>query len=464
MKRNYHIYLLLVVALTVSCKKLIQVPPVPDGYVTSAQAFGDSADIMSSVAGIYINFQGPTGPAWPLEQYMGLASDELVFGQDPQYYPEYGLFATNTVTATDVQASGFWSSMYGSQSLYQVNVCLEGIKGNAAVSAALNRQLTGELRVLRAFYYFQLANLFGGVPLVTSTDYSTTQSLPRTSMDSVYSWIQTELDTAVQLLTPAYPYTDRARPNVYVAEALEAKVDLYMKQWSAAANAVTGVMNSGVYQLEQDLNSVFLDGSTEALWQIPGISTSVETNEGAAFVPYTLGYEPTWFVTPSLLNAFEPGDGRMANWLAADPVTDDNGVTTNYYYPNKYKNNAVGQTPQEDEMVLRLGELYLIRAEALAEQGKLDSAKADLNMLRTRAGLPGVTATSQADVLTAVLHERQVELFTEWGNRWFDLVRTGSADAILGKEKTTWKSFQSLLPIPLSEIQLNSKLTQNTGY
>lgn len=464
MKRTYYIYLLLAAALTVSCKKLIEVPSVPYGYVTSAQAFGDSADIMSSFAGIYINFQSEVGPALPLQEYMGLASDELVFGENPQYYPDYVIYASNSLIASDAQAGSFWSSMYGSQSLYQINVCLEGIRGNTAISAALNQQLMGELHVLRAVYYFQLANLFGGVPLVTSTNYAVTQSVPRTSKDSVYAWIQTELDSAVQLLTPVYPYTNKARPNVYVAQALKAKVYLYMKQWADAANAVTTVMNTGAYQLEQNLNNVFLDGSTEALWQIPGVSNSVQTNEGATFVPYSSGIIPTWYLTPFLLKAFEPGDGRLTNWVGMNSVTDDNGATTNYYYPNKYKNNSIGLTPLEDEMVLRLGELYLIRAEALAEQGKLDSAKADLDVLRSRAGLSGVTAASQTDVLTAVLHERQVELFTEWGNRWFDLVRTGAADTVLGKEKPGWQSHQALLPIPLNEIQLNSKLTQNSGY
>src|SRR6202000_2313940 len=129
----------------------------------------------SSFAGIYINFQSTTGPELPLEEYLGLASDELIFGQDPQFYPEYVIYASNSLVASDAQAGSFWSSMYGAQSLYQINVCLEGIRGNSAVSAPLNRQLMGELHVLRAFYYFQLANLFGGVPLVTSTNYAATQ-------------------------------------------------------------------------------------------------------------------------------------------------------------------------------------------------------------------------------------------------------------------------------------------------
>jgi hypothetical protein len=463
MKKYIYISLFLIAGVTVSCKKLIQVPEVPDNYVTNSQAFGDSADVISSVGGIYVNLY-TSGPNLPLEEFMGLASDELESGLNPLYYPDYPIFYSNALTASDAQAESFWTLMYNSQSLYQVNACLEGIRGNTSISAALNRQLTGELHVMRAFYYLQLNGLFGGVPLVTGTGYQQTESVPRLSADSVYAAMQVDLDTATQLLTTAYPYADKARPNLYIAQALLAKTDLYRKQWTDAANMASAVINSGVYQLAQNLNNVFLDGSSEAIWQIPPISNSIETNEGSTFIPYTNTSIPNWYLTPFLVNAFEPGDARMTNWVGNLTYTDDNGVSTVYYYPYKYKNNAIGETPQEDDMIFRLGELYLIRAEALAEQNKLDSAKADLNALRSRAGLPGVTATAQTDVLKAVLHERQVELFTEWGNRWFDLVRTGSADLILGQEKTSWKSDQSLLPIPLNEIELNSKLTQNPGY
>jgi hypothetical protein len=116
-------------------------------------------------------------------------------------------------------------------------------------------------------------------------------------------------------------------------------------------------------------------------------------------------------------------------------------------------------------MVLRLAEQYLIRAEARAEQNELTGAASDLNIIRMRAGLNPTTATSQADILTAIQHERRVELFTEWGHRWFDLRRWGTAVPLLSSEKPNSVTEDDLLyPVPQSEISVNSNLTQNPGY
>jgi hypothetical protein len=115
-------------------------------------------------------------------------------------------------------------------------------------------------------------------------------------------------------------------------------------------------------------------------------------------------------------------------------------------------------------MVLRLGEQYLIHAEAAAELGNLGTALSDLNTVRARAGLGASTASTQADLLTAIMHERQVELFTEWGNRWFDLNRTGTAGAVLNAEKGGFQSYMALYPVPFSQIEVNTLLTQNPGY
>ena len=145
-----------------------------------------------------------------------------------------------------------------------------------------------------------------------------------------------------------------------------------------------------------------------------------------------------------------------------------------FYFPYKYK----AFTPNIEGMVVfRLAELYLIRAEARAQQGMLtgnNSAVADLNTIRARAAgttvgvLPPIAVTSKEDILAAIAHERQVELFTEWGNRWFDLKRTGMADVVMSvvapQKGATWNTDWQLLPIPQNEIIANPKLEQNNGY
>jgi hypothetical protein len=162
------------------------------------------------------------------------------------------------------------------------------------------------------------------------------------------------------------------------------------------------------------------------------------------------------------LQAFEPGDLRRSEWVDSIIV----GSNT-YYYPFKYKIKS-GSTLTEYSMVLRLGEQWLIRAEARAQQGDSAGARSDLDMIRSRAGLAPTTATTRSDLLTAILHERQVELFTEWGHRWFDLKRTGNVDAVMQVvtqlKGGNWDTNSQLFPIPRSEITVNQNLTQNPSY
>ncbi|HEV3411105.1 MAG TPA: RagB/SusD family nutrient uptake outer membrane protein [Puia sp.] len=454
----------LAVTLT-SCTKLLRIPPNPSNEIPSSSVFADSSDIMSAVAGIYTNFGLAEQSGTLLDGLVtictGLTGDELV--PAPTNQPGDLQFYENAIRNTNTNDDFLWSSGYSS--LYQINVCLSGIAGSTAISSALQQQLTGELEVDRALCYFHLVNLFGPVPLVTTADYHVSESLPRASVAQIYAQVITDLTSAQQLLTAAYPSAGTARPNLYVADALLAKVYLYTGQWQNAENAASSVISSGSYSLNTDLNTVFLDGSNEAIWQLPANSAYTQTYEAALFIPY-VNTVPSYSLDTGLLNAFEAGDQRLQDWTAIDTV-NVNGSNMTYYYPFKYKNTLASATPVEDYMIFRLAELYLIRAEAEAEIGgnQLASAIADLNLIRQRAGLlPYAGVANPASVLAAIAHERQVELFCEWGNRWYDLNRTGTINTVLGAEKAGWTATDSLYPIPLPELQRNPFLTQNAGY
>ena len=175
---------------------------------------------------------------------------------------------------------------------------------------------------------------------------------------------------------------------------------------------------------------------------------------------------PSYLLTPNLLNAFEAGDQRLNKWVGRQVLSNDTGEQT-YYYPLKYKNPIASTTPTEDQMILRLAEVYLIRAEAAAHLNKLDEALADVDLLRQRAGIntPNpADPSAQEAVLAAIAHERQVELFCEWGNRWYDLKRTGKASSVLGESKTGFTEHAALYPVPQQQRLLNVELTQNLGY
>ncbi len=143
-----------------------------------------------------------------------------------------------------------------------------------------------------------------------------------------------------------------------------------------------------------------------------------------------------------------------------------------WYFPYKYKYNTLttNGTVYEYTMVLRLAEQYLIRAEAKVQTGDATAVN-DLNAVRHRAGLADYAgSTDKNSLLAAILHERQVELFTEWGQRWFDLIRTGNVDAVMSivtpQKGGTWTTggHQTLYPIPIADIAADPNLTQNPGY
>jgi hypothetical protein len=249
-----------------SCKRLLEIPPNPSDEIPNSSVFADSTDIMSAIAGVYTNFGIAEQQGTLLDGLItictGLSGDELVPAPNNQAADIQ--FYENGIRNTNLNNEFLWSTGYAS--LYQINVCLGGIAGSTAIGSALQQQLTGELEVDRALCYFHLVNLFGSVPLVTTANYHVSESLPRTSVDSIYNQIIADLTNAQQLLTATYPSAGRARPNLFVADALLAKAYLYTGQWQNAVNAAGSVINSGLYSLNPVLNTVFLDGSNEAIW------------------------------------------------------------------------------------------------------------------------------------------------------------------------------------------------------
>ena len=115
-------------------------------------------------------------------------------------------------------------------------------------------------------------------------------------------------------------------------------------------------------------------------------------------------------------------------------------------------------------MMLRLGELYLLRAEARLKQNKFSEAEADLNTIRQRAGLTLLIGLQPTALENAILKERRIELFAEWGARFSDLKRFGKLDEQINILKPNWDPLRSILPIPQYEMLNNPSLTQNAGY
>ena len=267
---------------------------------------------------------------------------------------------------------------------------------------------------------------------------------------------------------------DRVRPNTWAAMALLARVYLYSGNWAGADSAASVVINNTQQFSLSNIDSTFLRsnlGNNEAIWQLQPVMNKPVTNtqDARMFIIPSAGLGALGnagvYLSDDLLNAFEVGDRRRSHWTKSITLS---GKT--FYFPFKYKINATALTTPVTEhlMILRLGEQYLIRAEARANEGNITGAQSDLNAIRARAGLGATSASTQSEILSAILHERQVEFFTELGHRWLDLKRTGTVDitmsVVASQKGTAWMSYQQWYPLPVSDLQFDSKLKQNAGY
>ncbi len=460
---NCFFYFLISALIFTSCDSFVEIG-VPHDEIINKTVFVDDATAVAAISGIYSDMLKSLSSSFThgyMEQYTGLYADELVSFASSLNEQQ---FASNELEETNgAVAVNFWNPAY--LYIFNANTILEGLAENEGITAATKSQLEGEAKFMRAFCHFYLLNLFGPVPLVTTTDFRLNNTLSRSPESEVYEQIITDLTEAKELMYEDYSFAgdERVRPNKAVAIALLARVYLYTGDWANAEAYASMLIEDNTYELEPDLNRVFWGNSTEAIWQLKPVFPP------RYFVPHTyqfiLDYSGpstngnTVALRDTLYKAFEEGDKRKTDWVGS---IDDDGEIFYYSFKYKLKDNS---SLSEYLMVFRLAEQYLIRAEARAQQGNTSGAKADINVIRSRAGLPDTEADGQASVLAAIEQERRIELFTEWGHRWFDLKRTGRADAVLAPLKPNWEPTDVLFPIPLQEIENNPNLLpQNPGY
>ncbi len=462
------------------CEKFVQIPP-PSTSIAGVTVYNNNTSAASAVTGIYdimeVNSNGLSDGFSSISLLVGLESDELInYSSTMTLNSE---FYTNSLSSGTSGASNvyFWQELYSE--IYASNAVIEGLNNSVSVTDSIKRQMIGEAKFMRAFLHFYATILYGDVPLATTTNYQVNNTLSRTPQAQVYQQIIADLMDAQTKLSNYFVDNNgeitpqRIRPNKGAATAMLARVYLYEGKYDSAYAEATSVINNTVSYALDTLNGVFLANSNEAIWQLEPVSQGHNTFNAQAFVLTSDPGTGQSYVSLStyLKNAFEHNDQRFVSWVGiyVDPLSNDT-----FYFPNKYKIYLLNQPVTEYNMVLRLGEQYLIRAEAEANGSGngLTTAIADLNTIRLRAGLlPYSGGTDQSSVLAAILHERRVELFTEWGHRWFDLRRANSLNSLMGSPGNVcvekggiWNPDWALMPLPLSELEVNEKLTQNPGY
>jgi starch-binding outer membrane protein, SusD/RagB family len=458
-KYFHFVVFLIAMFFLASCEKMIAVDN-PTNKVIGAQVFQSEALSKSAVIGIYSDMMAtiPYLTCGGLSVYGSLLSDENIYLGTEVSLKQ---FAENEIeSANSTNYYYLWAKAY--QLLYTTNYCIEGLSSSQSISVDTKNQLISECKFIRGFIYFYLNQLYGQVPVVLTTDYTVSSVSSRADNDIIAQQILADLNDAYNNFSTSTVTFDVFRPSKYSAAAMLSRVYLYQRNWKKSEEFATAVINSSNFELVKDLNKVFLTDSRETIWQLSPTITAYNTVEAASFVPKLNTQIPTYQIRKSFIYSFESTDKRKEFWTSFNEINGDS-----LYYPYKYKirpDRTSGFSIKESNVVFRLAEQYLIRSEARAMQNDINGGTQDLDSIRVRAGLSLVTISNKEDLVKVIMQERQKELFSEWGHRWFDLKRTKMLDAVIPSLKSKWQATDSLLPIPNAERLLNPYLSQNLGY
>lgn len=453
----------------VGCRKIINIQPITE--VDGSMLYADDQTAVSAVVGLENRFMTSISMFnGHLSRYLSLYGDDL---KRISKLASDSLFYNHLLSADNEQVAEFWNSGYSY--IYHCNAILSSLKHSGKITSATKKQLEGETKFIRSLVYFHMVNLFDSIPLVLVTDPHVTRQLSRAAPAAIYAQLVEDLKDAQTLLSDAYPdnpllFAPRTRVNKGAAAALLAKVYLYMHDYTHAVAQSTWVIDCGQYVLEADLNKVFLKNSTETIFALHPSINNYNTAEGRLFGVHPTTFKAAFEITSALWNSFEAADQRAVKWITSVTMSGKK-----YKIPYKYKVYEAAAIT-EYNVLFRLAEMYLIRAEANAALGRPIEAIHDLNTIRTRAHatllLSSLTGASLKDTIEA---ENRREYFTESGHRWLDLRRWKSNNAGAPHKRRAddvmeeinpqhWASYKIHFPIPGDELLKSKFLTQNPGY
>jgi hypothetical protein len=438
MKKILYIFLAMSMVIG-SCTKVLDVEPTQS--ISTDQAIKDKKGVENAVIGSYSALQA-VGLYGRNQVIVGdLAADNLVWTGTTQDYAQVG---NHNIPADNGIVDGMWTAAY--DGLNRVNNVLAKLSSISDMSQEERDHFEGELLFIRALLHFRLTNLFGQIPIKTqpTVDLNSIDQ-PVNPVEQVYTQVITDLQAAESKL----PQTAAlGRASKFSAKGLLARVYLFNYHLKGDASFATlsiqkasDVINEGGFSLAPAYANLFADNTSESVFEI--VYDLQNFNRLAQyFYPRSLTGRYEVAPSPTLIESYEEIDIRLPSSISTD--------VENKKYATKY-NDVAGGTDRV--YVLRLAEMHLIRAEALAyTNGDIIAIQGDINAVRNRAQLANTLASEYDDLKLAIENERRHEFAFE-GHRWFDLVRTKRATTVLGIEFK-----DTVFPIPLSEIQTNKNL------
>lgn len=436
-----------------SCSEFLDVD-TPKNQMDTPMVFNDERTANAAMLNVYASMRNAgflLGNRDGIGALLGAYTDELdvVTNQSVgvKYFYDLNVQPSNTVI------KNLWDISY--KQIYMVNQIITGINTTDDLPEDTKKQLLGEAYGIRGILHFYLSQTFGAVPYVSTIDYEVNKNISKKSENEVLSLAIADLLEAENLLSSNYISTERIRLNQSVVQAFLARMYLYQKNWIKASGYAQMVLDDTRFQLAS-LDDLFIKNSTSAIWQLKPDPEGRNTLEGETYI-FTAIPAPLMKLENSLITDFQTNDLRKTNWT--------NAIDSNNYFAYKYKERGISAGGTlEYAIVIRIEEMYLIKAEAAAQLSDFDTCNDLLNVIRLRTGLTSINVASLPEAIDAILNERRFEFFCEFGHRFYDLKRYDKL-SVITEIKPNWVLFFKTLPIPLTEITLNPNLLpQNEGY
>jgi len=475
----------------------------PRGTVLESNYYENEEQIFEALVAAYDVLQWNGTFGWTMKVgLLNAASDDcFAGGSDASDQPSWVAYDNFNLNANLGPQGGLWSK--GFTGIYRANFVIDKALTLEGLPEEFVNRTVAEAKFLRAFYYFDLVRFFGRVPLITTVlgadaIYTQVQASP----EEVYAQIEQDLNDVRNTfeIPETLPSNEFGRVTKGAATALLGKAILYQNNESRmieAANLFEELINSGLYQLEANFEDIFKNDhefGSESVFEISysgvqrggwgNFGNGTEGNYDVQFFGmrdyagplYAVGY------------GFCPVSEDLVEFMQLDPrfehtIIDGDGLksqgasyTESYqntdYFIKKYsglqEDRALDGEPAlnwgNNVREIRFADVLLMAAEAYARAGGNDSkAVSYMNQVRQRVSIQPYPGLSGEVLLNAIYNERRMELATE-GHRFFDLVRTGQADAVLSDQGFT-PNKNELLPIPQIEIDITQgNITQNQGY
>ena len=482
---------LIVGLITQSCSEdFLDLKPISSS--TTGNSFNTENDIEAALVAVYNSLHNEYY-TWDNVLMGDVRSDNCYAGPpddvDIWAYDQLGITSNNSRIFNN------WRDFY--LGIARANTVIDKIEEISGISEIRKSEIIGEAKFLRAFYYFDLVKQYGGVPIVEHTGTADPQKtqIPRNSLEEVYQFIIKDLEFSIVNLPNSYGEGS----NIQIGRATKGSSNaLLAKVWAQhpthdyakAIQYADAVINSSVgYQLLDDYSSLFNGNNynnSESIFEAQYVGGTAQGNWGPQlFLPPSISGD-VWrkYATPSkdLLNAFTTELDLVR--MNANIIFERVPWVDEYYNADRQSNqvafaykqkNADGWNSGDQVYFLRLADILLLKAEAMAHLGQGDKGRSIVNQIRNRVGLNDTTASDE-EMLDAVLLERRLELALE-SHRWDDLVRNDIIIETMNNLQElnlitnqlvnyNMDENKKLLPIPLNEIDRNPALEghQNPGH